>query len=133
MCSRFEHIRCLENASAVQHLLERLDHRTGLAALHITLLHSWECWVLRVRSRRRLSETACADLRALIKEYSLPPPADPRLGLALLHLDRGLAPVEVMQRLQVPIVVCGQFHPEDLEIFCESFTRGLGYRPASLR
>jgi hypothetical protein len=67
-----------------------------------------------------------------MSELGIPLPHKPRLQVALWHLDMGQSAVEVMQRHQIAIVSHGAPESHDVELFCQEFIKGLGYKPETL-
>lgn len=44
----------------------------------------------------------------------------------------GQSAIEVMQRYQIAIVSHGSPDSRDVELFCQEFIKGLGYKPETL-
>lgn len=122
----------LSDASTVRDLLNRVHQRIDLGLLHITLLHDWEGWLLRIQARYSLTYEVLEGLEAIVQEHGEIAVLTTRFNLVFLQLDCGMEPLEVMQRYSVPVIFCGEVDLEELRVFCEELTQGLGFQPQSL-
>jgi len=55
-----------------------------------------------------------------------------RLQMVFWSLETGQSPIDVMRRYQVAIVCHGTPDQQDIEVFRQQFTKGLGYCPETL-
>lgn len=98
----------------------------------VTIIHQIDGWALRIRMQTLPSVEQHKALQSVMSELGVPMPSKPRLQVALWNLDMGQSAIEVMQRYQIAIVSHGSPDSRDVELFCQEFIKGLGYKPETL-
>lgn len=127
-----DYLYFLSNASLTLRLVEFLRDREKPAIRFMTAIHRINGWIVKVKFERPLDAQEDGDFRAYLGELGISYEPDMRLRMALWSLETGQSPVEVMRRYQVAVVSHGRPEREDIEVFRQQFTRGLGYCPETL-
>ena len=123
---------CFANASLVLRLLTYLSKQIATDLASVTVIHLVDRWIVRIKLCRSLSTYLAGNFLAFLQENGYPFALSAQEKNALSALDLGTTVANVMNEYNVVIVSHGGLHPEDIESFRTTFTRGLGYCPPSL-
>lgn len=127
-----DYLYYLGNASLTLRVVEYLHGNPNLPLRFISVIHQINGWVVKVKMRNDLTSQQDGDLHAFLKELGIPFEAGVSIKMALLSLETGASPLEVMHRYQVPVVCHGSPDRTEIEEFREQFIQGLGYCPETL-
>ena len=127
-----DHLYYLANASLTLRIVEFLHSRSHLPLCFMTVIHRLDGWVIRVKFSTPLDHQQAGDFAAFLSELGIAYEPNARLQMALLSLENGRTPVEVMHRYQIVVVSHGRPDRIEIEAFREQFVQGLGYCPETL-
>lgn len=127
-----DYLYYLGNASLTLRVVEYLHGNPTLPLRFISVIHQTNGWVVRVKMRSNLNPQQDGDFNAFLKELGIPFDAGVSIKMALLSLETGASPLEVMHRYQIPVVCHGSPDRTEIEEFREQFIQGLGYCPETL-
>lgn len=127
-----DYLYYMANASLTLRIVEHLHKTPGLPLRFMSVIHQTNGWVVRVKMANSLTTQQEGDLRAFLNELGVPFQAGVSLKMALLSLETGASPVEVMHRYQVPVICHGSPDCHEIEAFRHQFIQGLGYCPETL-
>ncbi|WP_040656606.1 hypothetical protein [Rubidibacter lacunae] len=128
-----EYIFFLANASLTLRLVRHLNREvSSLPPCSLTVIHRIDGWLVKIKFDTQLAPMQAGNFRAYLSEIGIPFEPDIRLQMAFWSLETGQSPVDVMRRYQLAIVAHGYPDRQEIETFCQQFTRGLGYCPETL-
>jgi len=127
-----DYLYYLANASLTVRIVEHLHRTPELPLRFISVIHQISGWVMRVKMSPDLTLQQEGDFRAFLNELGVPFEAGVSLKMALLSLETGASPIEVMHRYQVPVICHGSPDCTEIEEFRKQFIQGLGYCPETL-
>lgn len=122
----------LENASLVLRLIHHLTSNGSFPLKFLTVIHEDADWIVRLKSSRLLPRPQEKDLDAFLWEIGVPCQPSLSLTQALMDLELGRSPVEVMQQYRVVVVSHGIPSAIEVEFFRRDFMARLGYCPCTL-
>ena len=124
-----DHLYYLANASLTLRIVEFLHLQHHLPLRFMTVIHRLDGWVIRVNFSTPLDDRQAGNFTAFLSELGIAYEPNARLKTALLDLEDGQTPVEVMHRHQIVVVSHGRPDRVEIEAFREQFVLGLGYCP----
>lgn len=127
-----EYLYFLANASLTLRVVKYLHQMPQLPVKFMSVIHQIDGWVILVKMNSPLNPQQSGDFRAFLNELGIPFEPPMRVKLALLSLEAGQSPIEVMRRYHVVVVSHGGPDSREIEAFCHQFTEGLGYCPETL-
>jgi hypothetical protein len=128
-----DYLYFLANASLTLRVIQYLRRMNHLCVSSMTVIHQIEGWIVKVRFKQALTPQQHGDFKAFMSELGITYEEVPmRLQMVFWSLETGQSPIDVMRRYQVAIVSHGQPDVNDIDAFCQQFTRGLGYCPETL-
>lgn len=127
-----EYLYFLANASLTLRVVKYLQAMPQLPVKFITVIHQIDGWVVNVKMKSPLSPQQSGDFRAFLHELGIPFDPPMPVKMALVSLEAGESPIDVMRRYQVIVVCHGSPDKSEIEAFRHQFTKGLGYCPETL-
>lgn len=127
-----DYLYYLANASLTLRIVEFLHVRNQLPLRFMTVIHSLDGWIIRVRFAQPLDNRQTGDFAAFLNELGIAYEPNIRVKMALWGLENGQSPVEVMQQYQIAVISHGRPSRIEIEAFREQFVQGLGYCPETL-
>jgi hypothetical protein len=122
----------ISKASLVLRVIDYLQRADARPIQFITVLHQLEGWIVRIKPESSWSLKAQADFQAFMQEVGILYSPTERIESVLHALEVGTHPVVVMEHYHILVINHGFPEIHEIEIFCERFVQGLGYRPETL-
>lgn len=122
----------LNNASLVLRLIHHLTNHLDIPLKFLTVLYEDSDWIIRLKSAMLPSREQEQNLEAFLLEIGEPCHPSATLSQALMDLELGRTPVEVMQQYKIVVVSHGIPSALEVEIFRRDFIARLGYCPCTL-
>ncbi|MCZ8057895.1 MAG: hypothetical protein O9329_24835, partial [Microcystis sp. LE19-12.2C] len=89
-------------------------------------------WVVKIMFNQMLTPCQHGDFRAYMNVLGFGYLGLLGVVMVFWSLETGQSPIDVMRRYQVAIVSHGTPDQQDIEVFRQQFTKGLGYCPETL-
>ena len=122
----------LKNASLVLRLVHHLTDNVSIPLDFLTVIYEDSNWIIRVKSLQPFPRDREKDLEAFLWEIGAPCAPNSVLSQALLDLELGRSPVDVMKQFRVVVVSHGLPSAIEVEIFRRDLISRLGYCPCTL-
>lgn len=122
----------LENASLVLRLIDHLMENLAIPLKFFTVIYEDSNWMVRFKSLRQLPREQEKNLEAFLWEIGSPCIPSLKMSQALMDLELGRSPVDVMQRYRIVVVSHGIPSAIEVEFFRREFISLLGYCPCTL-
>ena len=126
-----DYIYYLGKASLVIRLIQYLQDCDDCPIQFMSVLHQLNGWVVRIKPSPWPLEKQ-VNFKAFMNELGVAHTPNSRIHNVLCDLEKGLKPVDVMNRYQVAVIVHGEPDAKEIEIFRDQFIDGLGYCPETL-
>ncbi len=127
-----EHIYSFPNTSCTLRVVEHLRHKYQSYLDSIAVINLIDRWLVKLSLKSSAPHRLTKNLQAFLKEMgSISQPSGKILD-ALVSLEQGVSPTEVMNRHRVVIVVYGKPETEEIEIFRDQIVDRLGYCPQNM-
>ncbi len=127
-----DYLYYLGNASLALRAIEFLHNKRELPVSFVTVIHQPNGWVVRIKLEDSLTPQQEGDFRAVLNELGILYRGGMPLQMALLALETGQSPMDVMHRYHVAVVSHGNPDSAEIENFRNQFIEGLGYCPETL-
>ena len=127
-----DYLYYLADASLTLRIVDHLCGKPQIAVSCLTVIHLIDGWVVKVKVNPSNPQQE-GDFRAVLNELGilyLPPML---INLALVSLEAGQSPIDVMHRYHVAVVCHGSPQRQEIEVFRQQVANGLGYCPQTLR
>ncbi len=127
-----DYLYYLANASLTLRIVDYLCDKPQIPVNCLTVIHLLDGWVVKVKVSPPLNPQEDGDFRAVLNElgiFYLPPML---INLALVSLEAGQSPINVMHHYHVAVVCHGSPQRQEIEVFRQQVTSGLGYCPQTL-
>ena len=127
-----EYLYSFANASLTLRVIEYLRNQTKIPVDSVVVVNLIDRWLLKIKLKQNISYELTEDFQAFLNEMGVVHHPSPRLMMALLQLDAGESPTDVMNRYKIVIVANGKPEQEEIEIFRQELVSKLGYCPQSM-
>ncbi|MGK7894994.1 MAG: hypothetical protein AB4372_15585 [Xenococcus sp. (in: cyanobacteria)] len=127
-----EYLYSFANASLTLRVIEYLRNQNRIAVDSVIVVNLIDRWLIKIKLKEDIDWQLAQDFQAFLNEMGVIYQASPRLMTALLQLDQGVSPTEVMNRYKIVIVANGKPDQEEIEIFRQQLISKLGYCPQSM-
>lgn len=127
-----QYLYCLANASLTLRLIEYLRSQPQLRVSFVTVINQVNGWVVNIKMKSPLNQQQHGDVTAFLNELGIPYSPSPHVSMALVSLESGQCPIDVMRLYQIAVVSHGDPQRGDIEAFRQHFINGLGYCPPTL-
>ncbi|MFN6484986.1 MULTISPECIES: hypothetical protein [unclassified Nostoc] len=123
----------LANASLTLRVVEYFSRNDFSADVeYITVINQFHGWIINVKMKSFVSVQKHKDIEAFLSEMGIIYLPSEVISKVLSSLEAGQSAINVMERYQVAIVSHGRPQPDEIEVFRQSYIRGLGYCPQNL-
>ncbi|MEH1946058.1 MAG: hypothetical protein V7K77_03555 [Nostoc sp.] len=126
-----QYLYYLANASLTLRVVEYFSSN-DFCLEFITVINQFHGWIINVKIKSFVSEQKDKDIKAFLSEVGIIYSPPEFISNVLSSLEAGESALNVMQRYQVAVVSHGRPQPNEIEIFRQSYIRGLGYCPQHL-
>lgn len=109
-----EYFYYFENASLLLRSLDYLYGKSQMPKAIVTVIHQMDGWLVKVKINSPFNSQLDLDLRAYFHEVGIPEEPSRRVNIALMSLEAGESPIDIMRRYQIVVVFHG--HLEQKEI-----------------
>ena len=127
-----EYLYSFANASLTLRVIEYLRNQKKIPVDSVIVVNLIDRWLLKIRLKHNIDYELAQDFQAFLNEMGVVHQPSPRLMMALLQLDAGESPTNVMNRYKIVIVANGKPDQEEIEIFRQQLIGKLGYCPQSM-
>ncbi len=127
-----EYLYSFANASLTLRVIEYLRNQNKISVDSVVVVNLIDRWLIKIKLKQDIDWQLAQDFQAFLNEMGVVYQASPRLMMALLQLDQGVSPTEVMNRYKIVIVANGKPDQEEIEIFRQQLISKLGYCPQSM-
>lgn len=127
-----EYLYYLANASLTLRIVEYLRGKPYMPIGFVTVIHQIDGWVVKIKMRVPLNSQEDGNFQAFLNELGMPFKSPKHINMALVSLEAGNPPIDVMRSYQVAVVSHGSPNREDIEVFRKHCIKGLGYCPNNL-
>ncbi|HYX18475.1 MAG TPA: hypothetical protein VE944_29755 [Nostoc sp.] len=126
-----QYLYYLANASLTLRVVEYFS-RNGLSVEFVTVINQFHGWIINVKMKSFVSVEKDKDIRAFLNELGIIYSPSELISQVLSSLEAGESAINVMERYHVAVVSHGRPQPNEIEVFRQSYIRGLGYCPQNL-
>lgn len=126
-----QYLYYLANASLTLRVVEYFS-RNDFSVEFITVINQFHGWIINVKIKSFVPEQKDKDIKAFLSEVGIIYSPPEFISNVLSSLEAGESAINVMQRYKVAVVSHGRPQPNEIEIFRQSYIRGLGYCPQHL-
>ncbi len=127
-----EYLYSFANASLTLRVIEYLRNQKKIPVDSVVVVNLIDRWLIKIKLKQNLEWQLAQDFQAFLNEMGIVHQPSPRLTMALLHLEAGESPTDVMNRYKIVIVAYGKPDQEEIEIFRQELVSKLGYCPQSM-
>ncbi|MEH1932563.1 MAG: hypothetical protein V7L14_02290 [Nostoc sp.] len=121
----------LANASLTLRVVEYLS-RNDFYVEYVTVINQFHGWIINVKIKYFVSVQKDKDIRAFLNEVGIIYSPSELISQVLSSLQAGQSAINVMECYKVAVVSHGRPQPDEIEVFRQSYIRGLGYCPQNL-
>lgn len=111
-----EYFYYFENASLTLKSVDYLCSKSQLPVTFVTVIHQMDGWLVRIKINSLLNSQQDEDLRAYLNELGIPEEPSERISTALVSLEAGQSPIDIMRCYQVVVVFHGIPTREQVEV-----------------
>ncbi|MEJ6484493.1 hypothetical protein N0Y54_24785 [Nostoc punctiforme UO1] len=126
-----QYLYYLGNASLTLRVVEYFN-RNDFPIKFMTVINQFDGWIINVKMKSFVSVEKDKDIRAFLSELGIIYSPSDLISKVLSSLEAGQSLVNVMKRYKVAVVSHGRPQPDEIEVFRQSYIRGLGYCPQNL-
>ncbi len=127
-----EYLYSFANASLTLRVIEYLRNQTKIPVDSVIVVNLIDRWLIKIKLKQGIDWQLARDFQAFLNEMGIVHQASPTLTMALLQLEAGESPTDVMNRYKIVIVAYGKPDQEEIEIFRQQLVAKLGYCPQSM-
>ncbi|MBN3895653.1 MAG: hypothetical protein HWQ41_10390 [Nostoc sp. NOS(2021)] len=121
----------LANASLTLRVVEYLS-RNDFYVEYVTVINQFHGWIINVKIKSFVSIQKDKDIRAFLNEVGIIYSPSELISQVMSSLQAGQSAINVMECYKVAVVSHGRPQPDEIEVFRQSYIRGLGYCPQNL-
>jgi hypothetical protein len=127
-----EYIYSFPNTSCTLRVVEHLRYKYQSYLDSIAVINLIDRWLVQLSLKSSVPQRLTKNLQAFLKEMgSISQPSGKILD-ALISLEQGVSPTEVMNCYRVVIVLYGKPETEEIKIFRDQIVDRLGYCPQNM-
>jgi len=126
-----QYLYYLGNASLTLRVVEYFN-RNDFPIKFLTVINQFDGWIINVKMKSFVSVEKDKDIRAFLSELGIIYSPSDLISKVLSSLEAGQSLVNVMKRYKVAVVSHGRPQSDEIEVFRQSYIRGLGYCPQNL-
>ena len=126
-----QYLYYLPNASLTLRVVEYFK-RNDFPIKFVTVINQYDGWIIKVKMKSLVSVEKDKDIRAFLSELGIIYSPSDLMSQVLSSLEAGESAIKVMVRYKVVVVSHGKPQPEEIEVFRQTYIRGLGYCPQNL-
>ncbi|ELS01908.1 hypothetical protein Xen7305DRAFT_00016150 [Xenococcus sp. PCC 7305] len=127
-----EYLYSFANASLTLRVIEYLRSQKRVPVDSVIVVNLIDRWLIKIKLKHDINYQLAEDFQSFLNEMGIVHQPSPRLMMALLQLEAGESPTEVMNRYKIVIVANGQPEQEEIEIFRHQLVSKLGYCPQTM-
>ncbi|MEH2115365.1 hypothetical protein [Nostoc sp.] len=126
-----QYLYYLANASLTLRVVEYFS-KNDFYVEFVTVINQFDGWIINVKTKSFVSVEKDKDIRAFLNELGIIYSPSKLISKVLSSLETGQPPINVMKRYKIAVVSHGRPQPDEIEVFRQSYIRGLGYCPQNL-
>ncbi|QLE42994.1 hypothetical protein FD723_22800 [Nostoc sp. C052] len=126
-----QYLYYLANASLTLRVVEYFS-RNDFCVEFVTVINQFDGWIINVKTKSFVSVEKDKDIRAFLNELGIIYSPSKLISKVLSSLETGQPPINVMKCYKIAVVSHGRPQPDEIEVFRQSYIRGLGYCPQNL-
>ncbi len=128
-----EYLYFFANASLTLEAIDYLIKRDHLPLDYVTVVHSPEGWLIRMKFDGCIEPKLEADFLAVMNEFGHPYEASMPMVIALEGIDTGQTTEEILHRHLISVIAHGKPDRKNIEVFQQEFVQGASICPKSLK
>ncbi|MBN3960331.1 hypothetical protein [Nostoc sp. NMS8] len=126
-----QYLYYLANASLTLRVVEYFS-KNEFYIEFVTVINQFDGWIINIKTKSFVSVEKDKDIRAFLNELGIIYSPSKLISKVLSSLETGQPPINVMKRYKIAVVSHGRPQPDEIEVFRQSYIRGLGYCPQNL-
>ena len=127
-----EYIYSFPNTSCTLRAIKHLRNKYQFYLDSVVVVNLIDRWLVKLSLKNSTPSQLIKNLQAFLNEMGSISQPSGKVIKALISLDRGESPIEIMNRDRVVIVAYGQPETEEIEIFRDRIVERLGYCPQTM-
>lgn len=111
-----EYLYYLENASLTLRSIDYLCGKSQMPGVVLTVIQQMDGWLVKVKMNSTINSQQARDFQAYLSELGTSEEPSRRINMALVSLEAGQSPTEIMRRYQLVVVFHGSPQQEEIQM-----------------
>lgn len=110
-----EYLYYFETASLTLRIVDYLCGKSQMPEVILTVIQQMDGWLVKVKINSTINSQENRDFQAYLSELGTPEEPSKRINMALVSLEAGQSPIDIMRRYQLVVVFHGSPKQEEIQ------------------